>query len=154
MFYLIAIVIVAGFLVLGCAQAMIENTIDDFEAAVNNRELEGVDDLMEVLSEDSEMMAGGRPNVEYFHLVYFDGFTPVEYSSLDIELDGGYADVYTTADYGSDPNIEVMFEMRRHGFFLFPTWKVKQYWDNNNIDNNLEIVWQRLKAIKLLEQDE
>jgi hypothetical protein len=150
MFYLIAIVIVAGFLVLGCAQAMIENTIDDFEAAVNDEN--GVEDLMDVLSEDSDFMAGEPITVEYFH-AYFDGFRPINYHSLDVQVDGGYADVYTTADYTGDPNpLEVMFEMRRHGFFLFPTWKVKQYWDDNG--GSLSVVWQRLKAIKLLEQDE
>lgn len=128
-FYLIATVTVAGILVLGCAQAMIENTIDDFEAAVNTPEPEGVDDLRAVLSEDSQLWAARPTSIEEFHAYMYGTYYPISIYGLSIDTDGDMAYVDAKTDYAGLPGLDTYFVMKRHGFFLFPSWKIKEYWD-------------------------
>jgi hypothetical protein len=124
---------------LGCAKAQIENTIADFEAAANKAN--GEADLTETISEDSHYY--DPLLIKDFHNTYLYPELP-SYGSLDIDVSGGDADVFTTADYqGQVDAVNVQFIMKRHGFFLFPSWKVKEYWDDAS--GSMSMIFQKIK---------
>ncbi|MFW6139557.1 MAG: hypothetical protein ACOC7U_10365, partial [Spirochaetota bacterium] len=81
------------FVFMGCSKIAIENTISDFEDAVNKN---STNDIKEVLSTESEMYI--TTAFDQF-LSYFDDFRNVNYSNLDINVDGGDGEVYADATY-------------------------------------------------------
>jgi uncharacterized membrane protein YvbJ len=140
-FFPVLIFIALSLLLFGCQKAAIENAIDDFESAVNDDDADALDS---VISSDSQFRV---TNTFDDFLGYFDGFRPVSYSGLDIETDGPDATVDADASYNGTAQ-KVQFIMKRdEAFFafLFPDWKVKEYWDNNNTDGTLEFVWLKIK---------
>lgn len=129
----------------GCSnEMMIEKTIDDWTGAINNNDVEAMED---VLSPDSDYYITLTAN----YLVgdplddpYFEDFTPVSYALGSIDIDVPYADVPATATYVGVPN-NAMFVMKREpGFlsFLFPDWKVYRYFDNGDFTT---AVWRKPK---------
>ncbi len=142
-FFPVLIFITFSLLLFGCQKAAIENAIDDFENAVNSDDANALDS---VISSDSEFRITGT--FENF-LDYFDAFRPVSYSGISIEQDGSDATVDADADYHGTA-IKAQFIMKRdEAFFafLFPDWKVKEYWDTNNTNNELVAVWLKIKSL-------
>jgi len=148
----VLILIIFSMLTFGCTKAAIENAVQDFEDAVNEDDFNALDD---VISDDSQMRDIGETGI-YGLLDYFDDFRRVKYRNLDIEVDGSNADVNANATYiGFDQNI--LFKMKRdEAFFafLFPDWKVKEYWDNNNEKEELTMIWQKIKEKLMLKQSD
>ena len=127
----------------GCSKIIIEDTINKFQDAINN---EDIDALKNIMSPDSDMSTvAGYEDIK----VYFDGFIPLEYSNLDIDLNGNTADVNTDANYYNTPKtIQVLFVMKKtNNFFsfMFPEWKVYQYYDSlSGFDSP---VWRKIKKL-------
>jgi len=144
-FFPVLIFIIFSLLLFGCQKAAIENAIDDFENAINESDVSALDS---VISSDSQMRTGGPSVLETF-MDQFDEFRPIDFSGIDIEQDGSDATAYADADYYGTA-IDAKFIMKRdEAFFafLFPDWKVKEYWDTNNPDDELVMVWQKIKSL-------
>ncbi len=142
-FFPVLIFITFSLLLFGCQKAAIENAIDDFENAVNSDDANALDS---VISSDSEFRITGT--FENF-LDYFDAFRPVSYSGISIEQDGSDATVDADATYkGTATSVEFIMKRDEAFFaFLFPDWKVKEYWDTNNTKNELTMIWQKIKSM-------
>jgi hypothetical protein len=113
-----------------------ESTIFQFQDAINTNNF---DSFKDTLSEDSLFWIGNPdPNITGF-LNYFTGFTPVAFSNFAISENGNDATVTGNATYATIP-YDVKFIMRKHS----GTWKIREYWDDNNINNTLEFVWQKI----------
>jgi len=142
-FFPVLIFITFSLLLFGCQKAAIENAIDDFENAVNSNDTNALDS---VISSDSEFRI---TNTFEDFLIYFDGFQPVSYSGIVIEQDGADATVDADATYKST-ELSVEFIMKRdEAFFafLFPDWKIKEYWDDNNTEGTLDFIWLKIKGM-------
>lgn len=140
---IISIVIVLSisiFFTLGCNKLAIETALADFEDAVNNN---SASDLEDVMSPDSNFYITGA--FQQFLNDIFGGNTPVNYTNLDINVDGSNATVLPDATYAGFPN-DVKFNMRKDesdSTFFSPSWKVYRYYDNDDFDLP---VWQKLKV--------
>ncbi len=137
---------------ISCNQMAIESTISDFETAINDTDFaagitpNNTQDIKDTLSPDSEFYVTETFNALLLH---FDGFDPVGYSNLNIDVDGSNADVTADADLAGIPE-DAKFVMRKDSAstFFSPEWKIKQYWDTNNVSENLEFVWKKLGGQK------
>ncbi len=141
----VLILITFSLLLFGCQKAAIENAVDDFENAVNNNDVTALDS---VISSDSKFRDLGQSGLDEF-MKYFDGFRPVSYSGINIEQDGPDATVDADASYnGTAQSVEFIMKRDEAFFaFLFPDWKIKEYWDDNNPDSTLEFIWQKIKSL-------
>jgi uncharacterized membrane protein YvbJ len=143
---LIAMVVLVSiaFLFFGCSnEKAIETTIGDFEAAVNNN---SVGDIKDTLSPDSDFYI--TQTFQNF-LDYFKDQRNVNYPNPDITVNGDNGDALCDATYdsGSLP-VNVQFVMKKEkGFFsfLFPSWKVLEYWDDAAVSGTLDNIWKRIQ---------
>jgi len=127
----------------GCSKMLIEQTIEDFEKAVNE---EDIDALANTISEESEFSPAINKDLFQHLWEYFNGFIPVNFYNYNISIDGSDADVYTDADF-KEIEVKAKFLMRKNQAFfsfLLPDWKIYQYWDNNNESIDYEFVWKNL----------
>ena len=144
---IISIVIVLSisiFFTLGCNKLAIETTIADFETAVND---DNVNDIEDIMSPDSNMYQVGT--FQGF-LDFFIGSRDVNYTNLDIDIDGSNSRVLADGTYndGLTP-VDVKFRMRKDesdSTFFSPSWKVYQYYDWGNFTEPDDAVWQKLKV--------
>ena len=141
---IIPVLILFSVLLFCCAEMAIENTISDFEAAVN---IDNISDIKETLSTESEMYLGDTEFQAF--LDYFDIHIDVHYSSLDISIDGRDANVYSDGTYqsGTYPT-DVWFWMRREEAifaFISQDWRVYRYYDENDFTTP---VWKKIKNLK------
>jgi hypothetical protein len=135
-----------------CDQMAIKSTISDFENAINDTDFivginaENEQDIEDTLSPDSEFYVTGTFSDLLNH---FDGFSPVAFSNLNIDVDGSNADVNSDADLAGIAE-DAKFVMRKESdsTFFSPEWKIKQYWDTNNLSGDLEFVWKKLQSQK------
>ena len=122
------------------AEKAIEQTIQDFEDAANNNDL----DAMEAtLSSHSEWDITQLQSLVLNHL--YPTYTPLEYTDLTIDVDKPHADVESTALYKSTAPTTAWFVMREEEkffSFLFPDWRIKEFYD---LDDNATPVWKKLK---------
>lgn len=143
-FLLLILILIMSVALFGCSKVIIEDTIDKFQKAVNNND---VDALNEVMSPDSDFDTVAE--YETF-LQFFDGFTPLEYKNLDININGNMADVNADAYYRNTPDPDsVLFVMKKvDNFFsfIFPDWRILRYyaWDDFN-----EPVWRKIKKLNI-----
>jgi hypothetical protein len=144
---LVVVLFCIALLSFGCSnENAIEKTIGDFESAVNDKDAGNLEDT---LSPDSEFYI--TKTAEELLNDYFNSFSPVHYSNFDISVDGSNGDVLLDAIYddgGNDTPVNVQFVMRRDkGFFsfLFPSWKVLQYWDDFQHPGTFENWWKRIQ---------
>ena len=147
---LILLIIITSIFLFGCSKAAIENTINKFQDAVNNGD---ADALENVMSPDSDFYK--TYTFDSFISDNFSGFTPLEYKNLDINIDSSSADVNADAYYLTDPlnpvKDDVLFVMRKvDNFFsfIFPEWKVYQYYDGGNFNRPNDAVWRKIKNLK------
>lgn len=122
------------------AEKAIEQTIQDFEDAANDGD---IDALKDTLSSHSEWdITGLQAEVLNTHL---SGYTPLEYTDLTIEVDKPHADVESTALYLNTAPTTAWFIMREEDkffSFLFPDWRIKEFYD---LDNPVDAIWKKLK---------
>lgn len=142
---IIPVLILFSVLLFSCAEMAIENTISDFEAAVN---IENISDIKETLSTESEMYLGDT-EFQVF-LDYFDIHRIVHYSSLDIAIDSRDADVYSDGTYnnGETPTY-VWFWMRREEAifaFISQDWRVYRYYDFDDFTVDIDEVWRKINT--------
>jgi len=142
---IIPVLILFSVLLFSCAEMAIENTISDFEGSVN---IENISDIKETLSTESEMYLGDTEFQAF--LDYFDIHRNVDYSSLDISIDGRDADVYSDGTYqsGTYPT-KVLFWMRREEAifaFISQDWRVYRYYDDDNFIVDLDEVWKKINT--------
>lgn len=137
--YTAALMLVIALLFAGCAKAQIENAIQDFEDAVNE---DDTDALVGILA-DASLFKVGDPTFNINALLdHFDGFRPVTYSNLDIDVNGTEADVNADASL-SGISEDALFIMLKEG----GDWKVREYWDTNNVGGNLEFIWHKIQRL-------
>jgi hypothetical protein len=134
----LALVMMVALLFAGCTKAKIEDAIQDFESAVNDYNQSALDSL---LADASLFKATGPPGVAAF-LDYFEGFRPVSYSGLDIDVNGSDADAHASASYAGSP-ISALFIMKKEG----SDWKVREYHDTNNAQQTLQFVWHKVQEL-------
>ena len=129
-----------------CDQMAIEDAINTFEDAVND---DSSSDMENILSPDSQQYI--LSDWDTF-LDYFDDQRPVDYTNLDINLDGENARVLTDATYSEVPVLGgVKFRMRKDqadSTFFMPSWKVYQYYDNGNFAEDTDAIWKKLNRKK------
>lgn len=139
---LILTVVITIIPLLGCTQYYIEKTIDDWEKAINDSDADALENL---LSPDSDFWVTGT--FQEF-LDYFEGNKPVHYSNLDISVNNPYADVYANATYkGVEVDGGVWFVLKKEEAllsFLFPDWRIYQYYDFGDWSNP---VWRKLQHL-------
>jgi hypothetical protein len=137
---LVAVIIMLSLIVIiGCNKRAIEDAISKFEDAVNANNVTEIED---VLSPDSDFYITGQFQA---FLDEFSGFTPLDYSGLDIDVDGDDADVDADASFIGLPEENALFVMKKddgESNFFDPVWKVKEYWDTRT--GTLEFVWKKL----------
>ena len=140
---LIIIIVIALFA--ACAnERSIEDTISQFESAVNNQNLSSFKDT---LSEDSIDWITGDIGIQGF-LDYFDGVIPLSYGELTATQTSG---VDATVDaqatyYNHGVPVTVQFVMRKHD----QVWKVRQYWDDWS--DSFSNIWQKVGQAIILEE--
>ena len=131
---------------ISCDRMAIEDAITTFESAVND---DSSTDMENILSPDSEMYI--LADWDTF-LAYFDSFRPVDYTNVDVNLDGDNARVTTDATY-SEVEVPdgVKFRMKKDdsdSTFFQPSWKVYQYYDYGNFEEDTDAVWKKLNRDK------
>ena len=142
---IISIVIVLSisiFFTLGCNKLAIETTIADFEDAVNDN---NVNDIENIMSPDSNFSEAGTFQA---FLDYFIGLRLVNYTNLDIDIDGSNSRVLSDGTYVGLA-VDVKFRMRKDesdSTFFSPSWKVYQYYDYGAFTEPDDAVWQKLKV--------
>jgi len=122
---------------IGCAKTAIKSTISDFEDAIND---ESASDLKETLSPDSDFIVSDPTAAEFLDYFQSSSYIPVNYSTLDIDVGGGDADVFSDVNYNGLP-AEAKFWMRREGWFLSSDWRVYRYYDD--IVDITEPIWRK-----------
>jgi len=127
----------------GCSKMLIEQTIEDFEKAVNE---DNAAALKETISEESEYSTAINTEEWFQYLLdYFQGYD-INYYNYDISINGSNADAYVYADFDSTTE-EALFVMKKKEAlfsFIFPDWKIYQYWDTNNTAETLDNIWKKL----------
>jgi len=120
----------------------IEETISQFQDAVNAQD---IDSFKDTLSEDS---LDWDPILIPGFLSYFSGATPLSYGALNVTQTSGIdATVDTQATYyNHGVPVNVQFVMRKHD----QVWKVRQYWDDWS-GSPLNI-WQKVAQAIILEE--
>jgi len=137
------IIFITIIMFLGCsAEKAIENTISDFEDAINSG---NSSDFDETLSTESDYRIPD-PDGSGFLGYFIPTWDPVHYGNLDISRDGRDADVYSDGTYlnGTYPT-DVWFWMRREeAFFAFISqdWRVYRYYDEGDYTTP---VWRKPK---------
>jgi hypothetical protein len=117
-------------------------TIQQFQDAVNATDFNSFKDT---LSEDSIFWFGDPTTQIQGFLDTFIGFTPVFYSEFEITENSNDATVLCNATYKGIP-VNVKFIMRKHS----GVWKIREYWDDNNLNDQLEFIWHKIgKSIPL-----
>ena len=148
-FLLLILILIMSVALFGCSKVIIEDTIKDWENAINNND---PDALEKTISPDSDFYVTYTVN----YLVgptnsYFYGFIPVNYYNLDINIDNSYANVYADATYkGAKVPGGVLFKMKKKEAllsFIFPEWKVYQYYDNGEFSSPDDAVWRKIKKL-------
>ncbi len=131
---------------ISCDRMAIEDAITTFESAVND---DSSTDMENILSPDSEMYILADWN---YVLDHFDGFRPVDYTNLDINIDGKNARVITDSTYDDVPvDGGVKFRMRKdesNSTFFQPSWKVFQYYEHGNFVEDTDAFWKKLNRNK------
>ena len=122
----------------------IEDTISQFESAVNNQDFSSFKDT---LSEDSIDWITGDIGIQGF-LDYFYGAFPLSYGELTVTQTSGVdATVDTQATYyNHGVPVTVQFVMRKHD----QVWKVRQYWDDWS--GSFSNIWQKVGQAIILEE--
>lgn len=142
---IISIVIVLSisiFFTFGCDKLAIETAIADFESAVNDN---NITDFKAVLSSESDFYI---TETWGDFLNYFSDFDPVNYTNLDIDIDGSNSRVLSDGTYVGLA-VDVKFRMRKDesdSTFFVPSWKVYQYYDYGAFTEPDDAVWQKLKV--------
>ena len=141
--FLILILLILSISLFGCSKMVIEDTIKKFQDAVNK---DDVDALKNVMSPDSDFSTVAEYNN---FLKYFNGFKPLEYKNLDIDIDSNKANVNADGYYYNTPGtIQVLFVMKKVNnlfSFIFPDWRVYQYYDSlSGFDSP---VWRKIKKL-------
>jgi uncharacterized membrane protein YvbJ len=139
--YTAALILVIALLFAGCAKAQIENAIQDFEDSVNDSDLNAFENLISV---QSDFYITGPVTIPEFHQYLVDN-SSIDYLDLDIDVNGSSARVYTNASYNNDSyTVAVKFIMNKDGG---SDWRVKEYWDANNPQDDLVVFWQNIKDL-------
>ena len=97
------------------------------------------------LSPDSNFSEAGTFQA---FLDYFIGLRLVNYTNLDIDIDGSNSRVLSDGTYVGLA-VDVKFRMRKDesdSTFFSPSWKVYQYYDWGNFTEPDDAVWQKLKV--------
>jgi uncharacterized membrane protein YvbJ len=121
-------------------EAIINQTIDSFQNAVNNNNLDGV---KATLSPYCDWNITGV-QVEILNYLY-GTYTPLSYTNRSISVNSPWADVTSTAKYYGTDDTTAWFRMRKNdGFFSFlnPEWKIKEIYDLNN---HTDPVWKKIQ---------
>jgi hypothetical protein len=137
-------IIALSFLVIlffGCSnEAIINQTIDAFQNAVNNNNLDGVKAALSPYCEYNIT----EVQVEILNHLY-GSYTPLSYTNRSISVNSPWADVTTTAKYHNTGDTTAWFRMRKNdGFFSFlnPEWKIKEIYD---LDNHTVPIWKKIQ---------
>jgi outer membrane murein-binding lipoprotein Lpp len=137
----LVIVVISSAFISGCAKMAIEKTISEFEDAVNNMDAKALEDIMSTESTQTTVAT-----YENFLKDNFSHIIPVDYKNLDIDINGRDADVYADATYiEGEIDDDVKFWMRREEAlfsFLFPDWRIYQYFANGNFEDP---IWLKTK---------
>ncbi len=140
------IIAISILIFMSCDQMAIEDAITSFESAVND---DSSADMENILSPDSEFYITEEWGA---FLDYFDGFRPVDYTNVDVNLDGDNARVTTDATYsGIEVPDGVKFRMKKDdsdSTFFQPSWKVYQYYDNGSFVEDTDAIWKKLNRDK------
>ncbi len=149
-YFLLPLIIVVSFMLFGCSKIVIEETIRKFQEAVNNEDPEA---LKEVMSPESQFYITGEFDA-FIQDNFVDNKIPVEYKNLDIDIGDTTADVradeYYKIDTSNPGHDEVLFVMKKVDNFLsfiFPDWKIYQFYNEGNLnkDDPNAPVWKKIK---------
>ena len=146
-FTITVFIIVAVFFFSCSAEKQIKKVIGDFEDAANENDLDAMEATISSHSDWS--ITDLQQKILDDHL---SGYTPLEYTELDIfDLDKPHAEVESTALYdGIGPTTAwfVMREEEKFFSFLFPDWKIKEFYD---LDDRAFPIWKKLQSQNLTE---
>ena len=143
---IVGIILISIIIFASCDRIAIEDAVTTFENAVNDN---SSTDMKNILSPDSQFYITAGWDA---FLAYFGGFTPVDYTNLDINIDSDNARVITDATYNEVPvSGGVKFRMRKDdsdSTFFKPSWKVYQYYDNGAFVEDTDAIWKKLNRTR------
>jgi hypothetical protein len=130
-------------LLISCSnEAIINQTIDAFQNAVNKGDIEGIKATLSPYCDWD--ITGVQDKIYEYHL---KDHIPLSYTDRSISVNSPWADVEAVGNYQASLPLPAWFRMRKNdGFFSFlnPEWKIKEFYDQGD---HSTVIWKKIQEM-------